>query len=69
MYLEDKENIQGNPLDGKKENYADSGSHSPQLLRKRSHFGTGYRKTPPPKEKEKYQEGCRLDLKPSPDES
>jgi hypothetical protein len=42
------------------------------LLRKRSHFGTGYRKTPPPKEKIKIngdQEGCRLDLKPSPEES
>jgi hypothetical protein len=44
--------------------------HSPHQLRKRSHFGTGYRKTPPPKGKEKIngdQEGCRLNMKPAPD--
>jgi hypothetical protein len=51
---------------------ADSENHSPHYLRKRSHFGNGYHKTPSPEEKGKYygdQEGCRLDLKPSPDQS
>jgi hypothetical protein len=45
--------------------------HSPHLLRKRSHFGTGYRKTPPLRgiNINGDQEGCRLGLKPSPDES
>jgi hypothetical protein len=28
-------------------------NHSPHYSRKRSHLGTGYRKTPPPKEKGK----------------
>jgi hypothetical protein len=39
-------------------------------LEKRSHFGTRYRKTPPPKNKRKLngdQEGYMLDLKPSPE--
>jgi hypothetical protein len=51
--------------------YAGSENHSPHLLRKRSHFGTEYRKAPPPKEKENInedQEGCRLDLNPARDE-
>jgi hypothetical protein len=47
----------------KKKDYAGNENHSPQQLRKRS---SGYRKTPPPKEKiNGDQEGCRLDLKPS----
>ena len=38
----------------KKKSYAGSESHSPHQLRNRSHFGTEYRKAPPPrKEKEK----------------
>jgi hypothetical protein len=38
----------------------------PAVIEERSHFGAGYLKPPPPKEKEKInedQEGCRLDLK------
>jgi hypothetical protein len=57
----------------KRKNYAGSESHSPHYLRKRSHFGTEYRKAPSPqKGKEKIngdQEGCRLGLKLTPDES
>jgi len=57
----------------RKKNHAGSENHSPHWLRKMSHFGTEYRKAPPPrKEKEKVngdQEGCRLGLKPVPDES
>jgi len=30
-------------------NYTGSEHHSPRYIRKRSHFGTGYRGTPPPK--------------------
>ena len=30
--------------------YAGSENHSPHLIRKRSHFGTEYRKAPPPQE-------------------
>ena len=38
----------------KRKNYVGSESHSPHLLSKRSHFGTDYRKAPPPqKGKEK----------------
>jgi regulator of sigma D len=33
----------------KKKNYAGSKNHSPHWLRKRSHFGTEYRKAPPPR--------------------
>jgi len=46
--------------------------HSPNYSRKRSHFSIGYRKTPQPNEKEQIdgdQEGCRLYLKPAPDDS
>jgi hypothetical protein len=28
--------------------------NSPHQIRKRSHFGTGHRKTPPPQKQEKY---------------
>jgi hypothetical protein len=55
----------------RRKNYAGSESHS--SLRIRSHFGTGYRETPPPPEKKKTanedQDGCRHDLKPALDES
>jgi hypothetical protein len=41
-----------------KKNYAGSEKkHPPHKLRKRSHFGTRYRKTPPPIEKKKDQWG------------
>jgi hypothetical protein len=55
----------------KRKNYAGSESHSPHYLRKRSHFGTEYRKAPPPPKGKINgdQEGCRLGLKPAPDES
>jgi hypothetical protein len=57
----------------KRKNYAGSENHSPHQLRKRSHFGTEYRKAPPPQKKKGKingdQEGCRLGLKPAPDES
>ena len=46
-------------------NYAGSENHSPHQLRKRSHFGTGYRKKLPPERKQKIkweQEGHRLGL-------
>jgi hypothetical protein len=33
----------------KKKNYAGSENHSPHQSRKRSHFGTEYRKAPPPR--------------------
>ena len=52
----------------KRKNSAGSEKHCPHQLRKRSHFGTEYRKAPPPpKRKGKIngdQEGCRLGLKP-----
>ena len=32
----------------KRKNYAGSESHSPHYLKKKSHFGTEYRKAPPP---------------------
>jgi hypothetical protein len=38
---------------GKKKNYAGSESHSPHKLRKGSHFGTEYRKAPPPRKEGK----------------
>ena len=41
-----------------------SENRSPHQLRKRIHFGTGYRNAPPPIEQDKIkgdQEGCRLD--------
>jgi hypothetical protein len=56
----------------KEKNYAGSEKTLPTLIRKRSHFGTGYRKTPPPKGKGKIngdQEGCRLGLKLSPEDN
>jgi hypothetical protein len=36
-------------IEKKKKNYAGSENHSPHQLRKRSHFGTEYRKAPPPR--------------------
>ena len=48
-----------------KQNYVGSENHSPHQLRKRSHFGTGYRKKLPPERKQKIkweQEGHRLGL-------
>ena len=40
-----------------KKDYAGSESLSPYLLKKRSHFGTEYRKAPPPREGRKHQWG------------
>ena len=46
------------------------GKYSPHYLRKRSHFGIGYRKTPSPQRTRKRisedQESCRLGLKLAP---
>ena len=44
---------------GKRKNYAGSENHSPHQLRKRSHFGTEYRKAPPPREGKENQWGSR----------
>jgi hypothetical protein len=57
----------------KQKNYAGSKNHSRHLLRRQSHFGTGFRKTPPPQRKRKRsigirRVGCRMNLKPAPDE-
>ena len=38
-----------------KQNYAGSENHSPHQLRKRSHFGTEYRKRLPTKRKQKIK--------------
>ena len=49
-----------------------SENRSPHQLRKRIHFGTGYRKTFTAQNKEESngdQQGCRLDLKAAPDKS
>jgi hypothetical protein len=40
-------------------NYAGSENHSPHKLRKRSHFGTEYRKAPPPQKGKENQWGSR----------
>jgi hypothetical protein len=46
---------------GKKKriNYAGSENHSPHYLRKRSHFGTEYRKAPPPRKGKEKSMGIR----------
>ena len=58
---------------GKKENYAGSKKPLPTLFKEKEPlwYRVPYR-NPPSKEKEEIdgdQDGCRLDLKPSPDES
>jgi hypothetical protein len=40
-------------------NYAGSENHSPHQLRKRSHFGTEYRKAPPPRKGKEKSMGIR----------
>jgi len=40
-----------------KKNYAGSENHSPLKIRKRSHFGTEYRKAPPPQKGKENQWG------------
>ena len=52
--------------------HAGSENHSPHLLRKRSQFNTRYHKASPPRRPKVWmingdQEGCRLDLKLSPE--
>jgi hypothetical protein len=43
----------------KRKNYTGSESHSPHLLRKRSHFGTEYCKAPPPRKGKEQLMGIR----------
>jgi hypothetical protein len=43
----------------KRKNYVGSESHSPHLLSKRSHFGTDYRKAPPPRKGKEKLMGIR----------
>jgi hypothetical protein len=43
----------------KRKNYVGSESHSPHLLRKRSHFGTEYRKALPPRKGQGKSMGIR----------
>jgi hypothetical protein len=43
----------------KRKNYVGSESHSPHLLRKRSHFGTEYRKALPLEKERNDQWGSR----------
>jgi hypothetical protein len=40
-------------------NYAGSENHSPHQLRKRSHFGTEYRKAPPPRKGKETSMGIK----------
>jgi len=40
-------------------NYSGGESHSPRYLRKRSHFGTEYRKAPPPRKGKEKSMGIR----------
>jgi hypothetical protein len=42
-----------------KKNYTGSEIHSPHQLRKRSHFGTEYRKAPPPRKGKEKLMGIR----------
>ena len=42
-----------------KNNYAGSENHSPHKLRKRSHFGTEYRKAPPPRKGKEKSMGIK----------
>jgi hypothetical protein len=43
----------------RRKNYVGSESHSPHQLRKRSHFGTEYRKAPPPRKGKENSMGIR----------
>jgi hypothetical protein len=43
----------------KRKNYAGSENHSPHQVRKRSHFGTEYRKAPPPRKGKEKSMGIK----------